>query len=247
MTLIQVDVGERAKRTRRRATAILLGAILAGGGVVAVATPATAEAVDCATVPWMDTSKTADERAQAVLDASTLEQKMRWVVEQPAIQPNNTNFGGVVYPAALPCLPTITFSDWPEGVHRVTGVTGFPSPLSEASVWDEDLTARKYDAISSEGWANQRALFLAPGIAAQRTPLAARTTSYLSEDPVHQGLILHSVYHRPNGWDNVPDGASVPCGESSMWGDYHAREAALYLRRVAKNEEYHTFFGPVTA
>ena len=30
---------------------------------------------------------------------------------------------------------------------------------------------------------------------------------YLSEDEEHQGLILHSIYHNPNGWDYVPDGA----------------------------------------
>jgi unsaturated chondroitin disaccharide hydrolase len=67
---------------------------------------------------------------------------------------------------------------------------------------------------------------------------------YLSTDMQHQGLILHSVYHRPNGWDHVPPGRNVPCGESSMWGDYHAREAALYVQRLAENEHYYTFFGP---
>ncbi|MEE6258564.1 hypothetical protein [Plantactinospora sonchi] len=66
---------------------------------------------------------------------------------------------------------------------------------------------------------------------------------YLSTDPGHQGLILHSVYHRPNGWDHVPAGQRVPNGESSMWGDYHARELALYLQRVARDEPYLTFFG----
>jgi hypothetical protein len=29
-----------------------------------------------------------------------------------------------------------------------------------------------------------------------------------------------------------------------MWGDYHARELALYLQRVARDQPYHTFFGP---
>jgi hypothetical protein len=67
---------------------------------------------------------------------------------------------------------------------------------------------------------------------------------YLSTSPNHQGLILHSVYHRPNGWDYVPPGRKVPCGESSMWGDYHAREAALYVQRLAENAPYYTFFGP---
>lgn len=68
---------------------------------------------------------------------------------------------------------------------------------------------------------------------------------YLSTDPNHQGLILHSIYHQPNGWDNVPEGQKIACGESSMWGDYHAREIALYMQRIINDEEYYTFFGCV--
>ncbi|MFI5355754.1 MAG: glycosyl hydrolase [Opitutales bacterium] len=64
---------------------------------------------------------------------------------------------------------------------------------------------------------------------------------YLSTDPRHQGLLLHSVYHRPNGWDYVPPGRQVPCGESSMWGDYHAMELALLISRLAAGK-YYTFF-----
>ena len=70
---------------------------------------------------------------------------------------------------------------------------------------------------------------------------------YLSRDPRHQGLLLHAVYHRPNGWDAIPAGHRIPCGESCMWGDYHLREAALYVRRLARDEPYLTFFGPVSA
>jgi unsaturated chondroitin disaccharide hydrolase len=66
---------------------------------------------------------------------------------------------------------------------------------------------------------------------------------YLSINAKHQGLILHSVYHRPNGWDYIAPGQKVPNGESSMWGDYHARELALLLLREARGENYLTFFG----
>src|SRR5439155_4183280 len=65
---------------------------------------------------------------------------------------------------------------------------------------------------------------------------------YLSTDAAHEGLLLHSVYHRPNGWDRVPPGRKVPCGESSMWGDYHARELALLILREAESGAYLTFF-----
>jgi unsaturated chondroitin disaccharide hydrolase len=67
---------------------------------------------------------------------------------------------------------------------------------------------------------------------------------YVSTGPSHQGLLLHSVYHWPNRWDYVPAGASTPRGESSQWGDYHARELALYLKRLADQAPYLAFFGP---
>ncbi|MGA2624755.1 MAG: glycosyl hydrolase [Bacteroidota bacterium] len=65
---------------------------------------------------------------------------------------------------------------------------------------------------------------------------------YLNENENHEGLILHSVYHRPNGWDHIPKGHKIPCGESSMWGDYHAREVALYLQRIINDEPYLVFW-----
>ena len=65
---------------------------------------------------------------------------------------------------------------------------------------------------------------------------------YLSTDEKHQGLLLHSIYHRPNGWDSVPGGSKIPNGESGMWGDYHIREVCLYLQRIINNENYYTYF-----
>jgi hypothetical protein len=65
---------------------------------------------------------------------------------------------------------------------------------------------------------------------------------YLSTDPDHQGLLLHSVYHRPNGWDHIPAGRKVPCGESSMWGDYHAMELGVMILRLAADKPYYRFF-----
>jgi hypothetical protein len=66
---------------------------------------------------------------------------------------------------------------------------------------------------------------------------------YLSTDDKHQGLLLHSIYHRPNGWDYTPSGSNIPRGESSMWGDYHGLEVALYAQRLLKNDTYYAFTG----
>ncbi len=71
---------------------------------------------------------------------------------------------------------------------------------------------------------------------------AAFDTPYLSTDGRHQGLILHSVYHRPNGWDHIPQRRKIPCGEACMWGDYHALELALYILRLDRNQPYLTFW-----
>ncbi|MEX2566585.1 MAG: glycosyl hydrolase [Cyclobacteriaceae bacterium] len=65
---------------------------------------------------------------------------------------------------------------------------------------------------------------------------------YLSTDKSHQGILLHSIYHQPNGWDHVPKGQKIACGEASMWGDYHARELALYVQRIIDKDPYYTFF-----
>ncbi len=64
---------------------------------------------------------------------------------------------------------------------------------------------------------------------------------YLSVSAEHEGLLLHSIYHRPNGWDFIPPGAKIPCGESSMWGDYHLLEVSLLVARMAEGQ-YYTFF-----
>lgn len=77
------------------------------------------------------------------------------------------------------------------------------------------------------------------GLTITRTLLSA---PYLSTTEDHQGLLLHSVYHRPNGWDYTPPGRKVPCGESSMWGDYHLLELGVMIQRMVANRSHLTFF-----
>ncbi|MGA1531074.1 MAG: glycosyl hydrolase [Kiritimatiellia bacterium] len=65
---------------------------------------------------------------------------------------------------------------------------------------------------------------------------------YLSVNERHQGLLLHSIYHQPRGWDHTPRGRVVACGESSMWGDYHLMEVALLVQRMLGGTTNHTFY-----
>ncbi|QLE02449.1 glycoside hydrolase family 88 protein [Galbibacter sp. BG1] len=68
---------------------------------------------------------------------------------------------------------------------------------------------------------------------------------YLATDKDHQGILKHSVYHWPNGWDHVQKGQKVPTDESSMWGDYHMVELCFLASQMAK-DGYYTFFDTLT-
>jgi hypothetical protein len=104
---------------------------------------------------------------------------------------------------------------------------------SSASAIGAQPLLRLGQALGDEG-----ARYLQAGLAVADTLLQE---PYLSTSPTHEGILLHSIYHQPNGWDYTPPGAKVPCGESSMWGDYHMLELGLLLDRMAKGK-YYTFF-----
>ena len=98
------------------------------------------------------------------------------------------------------------------------------------------LRLGRYVAQTGDAANGQR--YTQAGLTIARTLLAE---PYLSIDAGHEGLLLHSIYHRPNGWDYVPAGRKIPCGESSMWGDYHLLELGLLVARMAKGN-WVTFF-----
>jgi hypothetical protein len=134
------------------------------------------------------------------------------------------------------------------GLARLGGYLERPAdPFNELEPVDSSAAAiaaqglvRLGNYLRAKGQSGAGDRYLAAGLTIARTLFAE---PYLSTSPRHQGLLLHSVYHRPNGWDRVPRGRRVPCGESSMWGDYHARELALLIKRMAERGTYYTFFG----
>ena len=77
---------------------------------------------------------------------------------------------------------------------------------------------------------DDRRRYTAAGLTASRTVMQA---PYLSTAEDHDGLLLHAIYHRPNGWDHRPSETLVPHGESCMWGDYHLLELAVLMQRLA--------------
>lgn len=98
--------------------------------------------------------------------------------------------------------------------------------------------------LAAQGEAEAGRRYTQAGLTTVRTLLEA---PYLSLDADHEGLLLHSVYHWPNRWDHVPEGRRVACGEAVMWGDYHLREVALLVQRLAEGGPYPAFFNVTRA
>jgi beta-glucosidase len=178
------------------------------GALCALAAPAPAQEPDCSGVAWMDTSRSAASRALALLDASTLDQKLRWLDEQSANNPTETTFsigGGqfVTMPPQVPCTPVIQYTDGPAAVSGAgPGITAFPSQTALSATWDERLARRKGKAQGYEAFHKHRNVALAPGLASGRTPLSGRTSEYLGEDPLLSGSMAAAVVR---GFGDNPD------------------------------------------
>ena len=143
--------------------------------------------------PWMDTHKTADQRAKLLLAHSTLGQKLRWLDEQAANSPTQTTFNGVTYPVQVACTPTVVYSDGPDYVRGPAGVTVFPAQLALAGSWNDDLAYAKGKAQADEAFRAGKNVLLAPGLSSSREPLAGRTPEYLGEDSLLGGTLAASM------------------------------------------------------
>lgn len=139
--------------------------------------------------PWMDRSKTPEQRAQLLLDGSTLEQVMRWLNEASANTVGDTVFGDSIYAAQVPCVEFQADTDGPWGIAYAEGTTAFPVPVSQAASWDVELTRKKGEAMADEAWNKQYNTLFAPGIDIVRHPWGGRNAEYLGEDPFLAGTL----------------------------------------------------------
>ncbi len=146
--------------------------------------------------------------------------------------------------------PTDGVPYWDTGAPGLTKMPGYldrpADPFNECEPVDSSAAAicaqgylRLGRYLTDTGEPDAGTRYIQAGLTIARTLL---DEPYLSTDAEHEGLLLHSIYHQPNGWDNVPNGRSIACGESCMWGDYHLMELAVYLQRLASDGPYLTYF-----
>lgn len=98
-------------------------------------------------------------------------------------------------------VPSIAVSDGPHGVRKqATGgdhlgllagepATCFPPATGLGSSWDSELIERVGRALGQEALALNVSVLLGPGINIKRDPRCGRNFEYLSEDPLHAGVL----------------------------------------------------------
>jgi beta-glucosidase len=147
--------------------------------------PAKAQADACAA--WMDTTKSPDQRAHALVAKMSLDDKLQMVSQN---QPIWVHYGAAGYIAANPalCIPDLVLNDAGQGVgdHNFN-TTAFPSGIAQASSWDRTLQRKFGKALGHEAWLKGINVQLAPDINIARFPMNGRNSEAFGEDPYLTG------------------------------------------------------------
>jgi beta-glucosidase len=137
--------------------------------------------------PWMRTSLSANARAEMLLHAMSLSQKISMTYQAHLI---GTHYGTAGWIPAIPslCIPDLVFNDAGQGVGDAQiKTTAFPAPISQSSSWDPALQYRFGQALGREALRKGIDVQLAPGIETDRVPMNGRNWEYMSEDPYLSG------------------------------------------------------------
>lgn len=137
-----------------------------------------------------DTDATADQRARALLQRMTIDEKIL-LVHGAGLGASPLGGGGFI--AGIPRLgiPALNMADSGSGVNAgITGATAFPAPLAIAASWDTALAYDVGSTIAQELRALGFAVSLGTGVNLAREPRNGRTFEYMGEDPVLAGAIL---------------------------------------------------------
>ncbi len=152
--------------------------------------------------PWMNTSLSADERAEMVLKQLTLDEKIGlvhgegmpgWGKPRPNEYMGN---GGAGFVLGVPRLgiPMIQMSDAAYGV-RMSAANGrystaLPSNVASAASWDPRAACEYGALIGRELRAQGYNMTLGGGTNITREPRNGRTFEYMGEDPVLAGTLV---------------------------------------------------------
>ncbi len=173
---------------------LMVAALCALSGCGSDSPAASAEASDqaeaasrCNTLtehPWCDAAKSAAERAELLVAAMSLEQKIDYLAgDDPQASATGDPYVGVVNGIAELGLPALRMSDGPVGV-RGSPATAMPIPLALGASFNPELAQRVGAAIANEVRHKGNDLVHAPVADIVRNPLAGRSFETFGEDPL---------------------------------------------------------------
>jgi beta-glucosidase len=163
---------------------VFLVALCALGAALGTSAPARAGTTQC---PWLDTSKTPDQRAKMLLAQMTLDDKIQMVHGDGQIFTYYGVAGHVPANSRL-CIPDLLLNDAGQGVgDGQLNTTAFPAPIAQAASWDPGLQRRFGDALGWEAHAKGINVMLAPDVNIARVPMNGRNFEAFGEDPYLSG------------------------------------------------------------
>jgi beta-glucosidase len=175
---------------------ILLSVCVTGRGI------AQGNAQPAADQPWMNTSLDADARADLMVHAMTLDEKIQlvhgsgWGVLRPGAVVPAGNIGGAGFVPGIPRLglPDINLADSAVGIRGAARdsryATLLPSVIGMASSWDPEAAHLFGSVIGRELRDEGFNMSIGGGVDLIREPRNGRNFEYASEDPVLAGTMV---------------------------------------------------------
>src|SRR3954447_2249951 len=137
--------------------------------------------------PWMDPKKPTEQRAQELVKAMSIDDKIQMVSQNVPIW---AHYGAAGYIAGNPdlCIPDLVLNDAGQGVgDQGVNTTAFPSSIAQASSWDRTLQRKFGKALGHEAFEKGINVQLAPDVNIARFPMNGRNSEAFGEDPYFAG------------------------------------------------------------
>ncbi len=171
----------------------------------------------CGAHPWCDTSLDPAERAELLLAAMTLQEKISLMAgDDPAGVFTGTPATGTSDGIERLDIPVLYLSDGPVGP-REGQVTAMPSPMAVAATFNPEVAREVGRVIADEVKHKGNDLVHAPTVEPMRTPLAGRAFEGYGEDPLlaarlavemidgvqQEGIVANVKHFAPNSQEGV--------------------------------------------
>lgn len=192
---------QRSLRRTRTHRGLFLALVTSVAVAVAPTAKAEPPTPDCS---WSDTSRSPGQRAEELVAAMTLDDKIQMVTGIGLFNPKSPNKGasGVILGNPALCVPHLVLNDSSGGIgFQQKGTTAFPQGITQGSTWNRDLMETYGQVLADEAVRKGVNVILAPGLNMTRNPLSGRNLEYAGEDPYLTGQLgvelIEGIQSRP--------------------------------------------------